>query len=85
MPDYHFRWDVVVANLPFLLSGVWMTLFISAITLAASVVLGLVVAVADMSHFWPLRVLGRIWGEVVRKHAYPGPAALVVLCVADSL
>jgi polar amino acid transport system permease protein len=67
MPGYTFRWDVVFANLPFLLSGLWMTLLISAITLVASVILGMAVALADMSRFWPLRLVGQVWGEVVRN------------------
>lgn len=67
MPTYTFRWDVVTANLPFLLSGLWMTLLISAITLVASVILGMVVALADMSRFWPLRLVGQLWGEIIRN------------------
>jgi polar amino acid transport system permease protein len=65
--SYTFRWDVVVSNLPFLLSGVWMTLLISAVTLVISVVLGMVVALADMSRLWVLRGLARVWGEGVRN------------------
>jgi polar amino acid transport system permease protein len=67
MPGYTFRWDVVAANLPFLLSGLWLTLTISAITLVASVILGMVVALADMSRFWPVRLIGQLWGEVIRN------------------
>lgn len=67
MPTYTFRWDVVFANLPFLLSGLRMTLLISAITLVTSVILGMVVALADMSRFWPFRVLGQVWGEAIRN------------------
>jgi polar amino acid transport system permease protein len=67
MPGYTFRWDVVAANLPFLLSGLWLTLTISAITLVASVILGMVVALADMSRFWPVRFVGQLWGEVIRN------------------
>jgi polar amino acid transport system permease protein len=67
MPEYTFRWDVVAANLPFLLSGLWLTLTISAITLVASVILGMVVALADMSRFWPVRLVGQVWGEVIRN------------------
>jgi polar amino acid transport system permease protein len=67
MPTYTFRWDVVFDNLPFLLSGLRMTLLISAITLVASVILGMAVALADMSRFWPLRLLGQLWGEVIRN------------------
>ena len=67
MPGYTFRWDVVAANLPFLLSGLWLTLTISAITLVASVILGMIVALADMSRFWPVRLIGQVWGEVIRN------------------
>ncbi|HEX4170985.1 MAG TPA: ABC transporter permease subunit, partial [Acetobacteraceae bacterium] len=67
MPGYTFRWDVVFSNLPFLLSGLKMTLLISAITLVTSVILGMAVALADMSRFWPLRLLGQLWGEVIRN------------------
>jgi len=67
MTQYTFRWDVVAANLPFLLSGLWLTLTISAITLVASVILGMIVALADMSRFWPVRFVGQLWGEVIRN------------------
>ena len=67
MGTYHFRWDVVWSNLPFLLSGLEQTLLISALTLAASVVLGMVLALADMSRLWPVRLLGSAVGEVVRN------------------
>jgi polar amino acid transport system permease protein len=67
MPGYTFRWDVVFSNLPFLLSGLGNTLLISAITLATSVFLGMAVALADMSRFWPLRLVGHVWGDVIRN------------------
>lgn len=67
MPTYTFRWDVVFSNLPFLLSGLKMTLLISAITLVMSIILGMGVALADMSRFWPLRLIGQVWGEVIRN------------------
>ena len=67
MPRYHFRWDVVWANMPFLLSGLAQTLLISAVTLVASVVVGLVLALADMSPLRPVRWLGYAVGEVVRN------------------
>ena len=67
MGTYHFRWDVVWSNLPFLLSGLEQTLLISALTLAASVVLGMVLALADMSRIWPVRFVGSAVGEIVRN------------------
>ena len=67
MPRYQFRWDVVWANMPFLLSGLAQTLLISAVTLVASVVVGLVLALADMSPLRPVRWVGYAIGEVVRN------------------
>jgi polar amino acid transport system permease protein len=67
MLTYTFRWDVGWANLPFLLSGLWMTVLISGLTLVAATLLGLAVALADMSPFWPLRLAGYVWGEVIRN------------------
>ena len=67
MPTYTFRWDVVWGNLPFLLSGLKMTLLISTITLVASIVLGMVVALADMSRLRSMRFLGQLWGEIIRN------------------
>jgi len=67
MGTYHFRWDVVWNNLPFLLSGLEQTLLISAITLVLSVLLGMVIALADMSPVRPVRFLGYAFGEVVRN------------------
>lgn len=67
MGTYQFRWDVVWSNLPFLLSGLQQTLLISAITLVLSVLLGMVIALADMSPIWPVRFLGYAFGEIVRN------------------
>ena len=67
MGSYQFRWDVIWSNLPFLLSGVGETLLISALTLVASVLLGMVIALADMSPLRPVRFLGYAVGEVVRN------------------
>ena len=67
MGTYQFRWDVVWNNLPFLLSGMQQTLLISAITLVLSVLLGMVIALADMSTFRPARFVGYAFGEIVRN------------------
>lgn len=67
MGSYQFRWDVIWTNLPFLMSGVGQTLLISALTLVASVLLGMVIALADMSPLRPLRFVGYAVGEVVRN------------------
>ena len=67
MGSYQFRWDVIWTNLPFLMSGVGQTLLISALTLVASVLLGMVIALADMSPLRPVRFVGYAIGEVVRN------------------
>jgi polar amino acid transport system permease protein len=64
---YHFRWDVVWSNLPFLLSGLGMTLLISGLTLVLSIILGLVIAVLNLSRFLALRLLATTFGEIIRN------------------
>jgi len=65
--DYRFRWDVIPANLDFLMSGLWQTLLISSVTLAMALVGGLVIALLDMSRFLPFRAIGIAFGEVIRN------------------
>jgi len=65
--DYRFRWDVIPANLDFLMSGLWQTLLISSVTLAMALVGGLVIALLDMSKFPPFRMVGLAFGELIRN------------------
>ena len=67
MFKYQFRWDTVFGSFDFLMSGLQMTLIISAMTLVLAMILGLVIAVMDMSRLAPLRWIGISIGEVVRN------------------
>jgi His/Glu/Gln/Arg/opine family amino acid ABC transporter permease subunit len=67
MSEYAFRWDVIASNLDFLLSGLKMTLVISAATLVLAMVGGLVIATLDTSKLRPVRLVGITFGEVVRN------------------
>jgi len=49
MSSYRFRWDTVWGNLDFLMSGLQMTLFLSAVTLVLAMLGGLLIAGLDMS------------------------------------
>lgn len=69
-----FAWHVVdptdprgVANLGFLLSGLWPAVALSVSAMALSVTLGLVVALAGFSRFAPLRYASRGWVELFRS------------------
>jgi polar amino acid transport system permease protein len=64
---YQFRWDVIPANFDFLLSGITLTLAISAITLVASLFGGLLIAVLDLSKYRILRFFGIGFGEIIRN------------------
>ena len=64
---YQFRWDVIPANLGFLMSGMQLTLLISAITLILSMAGGLLLASLDMSRYRALRYLGVGFGEIIRN------------------
>jgi polar amino acid transport system permease protein len=64
---YSFRWDVIWNNLDFLMSGLQMTLFISAISLVFALVGGLILALFDLSKFAVLRGLSLALGEIIRN------------------
>jgi His/Glu/Gln/Arg/opine family amino acid ABC transporter permease subunit len=64
---YQFRWDVIPANLGFLMSGMQLTLLISAITLILSMAGGLLLASLDMSRYRALRFIGLGFGEIIRN------------------
>lgn len=67
MGNYQFRWDVIPQNLDFLLTGLQNTLIISAMTLVLAMIGGLVIAMLDMSKFWPARAVGVAFGELIRN------------------
>jgi len=67
MISYQFRWDVVPANIDFLLEGLSATLIISATTLILAMLGGLVIAVLGMSKFLVLRLVALSIGELVRN------------------
>jgi polar amino acid transport system permease protein len=64
---YQFRWDVIWSNLDFLLSGLQMTLIISATSLVFALVGGLVLALFDLSRFALLRAFSLALGEIIRN------------------
>lgn len=63
---YNFRFDAVYNNLPFLLEGIYLTLFISGLSLVLSMVLGLVVAVGRLSSSRVLSFVSATYVEVFR-------------------
>ena len=67
MFKYQFRWDTVWGSFDFLMSGLQMTLIISAATLVLAMIGGLIIALLDMSRFRALRWVGVSIGEVVRN------------------
>ncbi len=67
MTNYQFRWDTIGNNFDFLISGMEMTLIISAITLVLALFGGLIIALLDMSKFWLPRAIGYIFGEFIRN------------------
>jgi polar amino acid transport system permease protein len=64
---YHFRWDVIPANFGFLMSGMELTLLISAVTLVLSMIGGLLLAGLDLSKYRVLRFAGLGIGEIIRN------------------
>ena len=67
MFSYRFRWDIIPSSFDFLMSGLQMTLLISAITLVLAMAGGLVIALLDMSRWRVVRIVGISFGEVIRN------------------
>ena len=67
MVTYQFRWDVIWSNLDFLMSGLQMTLFISATSLIFALIGGLILALFDLSRFAVLRGFSLTLGEIIRN------------------
>ncbi len=67
MFKYQFRWDTVFGSFDFLMSGLQMTLIVSAITLVLAMIFGLIIALFDMSPWRILRWIGITFGEIVRN------------------
>ena len=67
MVTYQFRWDVIWSNLDFLLSGLQMTLFISATSLVFALIGGLILALFDLSKYRVLRGFSLALGEIIRN------------------
>src|SRR6266481_3200043 len=67
MPSYQFRWDIIPNNFDFLMSGLEMTLIISATALVFAMLGGLLLAVVDMSRFFAVRAVGIAFGELIRN------------------
>jgi polar amino acid transport system permease protein len=67
MQTYQFRWDVIPSNFDFLMSGLQMTLLISATALVFAMIGGLLLALLDMSRYLALRAIGLAIGEVIRN------------------
>jgi polar amino acid transport system permease protein len=67
MQTYQFRWDIIPDNFDFLMSGLQMTLIISATALVFAMIGGLLLALVDMSRYLAVRAIGLAIGEVIRN------------------
>jgi polar amino acid transport system permease protein len=64
---YQFRWDTVWGSFDFLMSGLKLTLLVSGATLVLALIVGLIIALLDMSKYRPLRWTGVGFGEIIRN------------------
>lgn len=62
-----FDFDVVLRNMPLLWQGLLVTLEYTAVTIAAGMVIGLVVGLAQLSRFWLIKAAGRVYVEFFRN------------------
>lgn len=65
-PRYVWRFDVVLENLPHLLSGVWLTCVLTLLCMLLGLVVGLAVAMGRLSRWRPIRAAAFAYTEVFR-------------------
>lgn len=61
-----FNWSLIADNLPLLLQGALVTIKITAFSVAAGFIIGMLASIANLSSFKLLRWLVRIYVDVVR-------------------
>ncbi|QGG49244.1 amino acid ABC transporter permease [Heliorestis convoluta] len=61
-----FRWDIVLSYSDLFLLGAWITIKITAVSVAIGTILGLAIALLRISHFAPLRWIAIIYTDVIR-------------------
>jgi polar amino acid transport system permease protein len=65
-PRYVWRFDVVLENLPHLLSGLWLTCSLTVLCMLVGLVVGLVVAMGRLSRWRPVRAAAFAYTELFR-------------------
>jgi polar amino acid transport system permease protein len=65
--DTFFNWSVFVGALPALLQGLWITVLLGVVSIAAGMVSGLLMALARLYGVRPVRVVARIYIDVLRS------------------
>lgn len=66
MTPYVWRFDVVMENLPTLLSGLWLTCVLTVLSMSIGLAGGLVVALARLSRWRLLQLLAHAFTELFR-------------------
>lgn len=61
-----FNWSLIIDNLPLLLQGALVTIKITAFSVAAGFLIGMLASIANLSSIKPLRWLVRVYVDVVR-------------------
>ena len=56
----------IITFLPPLLQGAWLTIVVSVLAFALAMVVGLIVGIARMARFAPLRILAAIYIQIIR-------------------
>lgn len=65
--SYTFQFRDVFAAWEFILQGVWMTLYLSAVTMVVGLLIGVACAAARVYGAWPLRAVVAIYVEAIRN------------------
>jgi His/Glu/Gln/Arg/opine family amino acid ABC transporter permease subunit len=65
-PHFEFRWDVVAQRWDWLASGLGITVYLTVISMAVALVLGLIIALLRMAKFRPVSLAAQLYIDVFR-------------------
>jgi polar amino acid transport system permease protein len=65
--DYEFHWNIVFQKMPQLLSGAFVTLHVSVLSMLIGIAIAVLLAIAKMSHSRMLSYPASAWVEIARN------------------
>jgi His/Glu/Gln/Arg/opine family amino acid ABC transporter permease subunit len=65
--EYEYHWNIIFDKLPELMSGAFVTLHVSVLSMILGIILAVILALAKMSNNFAFKAISNIWIEISRN------------------